>query len=507
MLNLKIKKISSVLAFLTFGSVFFNTILQADKADTESTDYSFDDFGQSSFDLGELNLGDIENYETRTGTPDPTDSDINDIAFFLRSVVKAPLWNKTNAPAGRDMLYELPYKISAIQYGGFAFNVYFNTTNRMKVTAGDLFNVDAVQKENLDIFIREVFEGEDTAEMSQLIPLFRHVTLQERRAGCLFQGGFVKGPFSLQLHTSLQMAERNFWLTTAEQDEIKETFAKNFPGNSGFDRKELYKIRYGLGDTRIKFGLNTLNMSSFQIDFGLEAIVPTSRLSYSPRYDVSVDTVMDKNTLKATAIPALRGSRDYLIDPRLGNGGHFGIGCYCETKTNMFHDIAQLWTRFSFDKLLPCDEDKLFLFKKTLVPDDLKTSDTDLLRIRVNEYIKEYLFPTSFKSKVYPGGVFNAVVSLSTKVKKIGLALGYDFFTQQPEKIKKIYNTSVTLQDLRVEDTQIPRIIQNKIFAEAMYMKKIRKTDFGFGLGGDTTVHSTGMGYDWTLYGKITSSF
>ena len=33
--------------------------------------------------------------------------------------------------------------------------------------------------------------------------------------------------------------------------------------------------------------------------------------------------------------------RDNLIDPRLGNNGHYGLGCYVESKISLFHNFVQ----------------------------------------------------------------------------------------------------------------------------------------------------------------------
>ena len=208
------------------------------------------------------------------------------------------------------------------------------------------------------------------------------------------------------------------------------------------------------------------------------------------------------DSFQSESLKALRGTRSYMLDLRLGNGGHFGLGCYCESKANLFHDLAQLWTRFSFDKLLPCNEDRLFLHVGPIPPEE-----TDATEANINKFMRRYVFPSSYKVTIYPGGIFNAVICVSTSIKKMRYAVGYDFYLQQPVAITAIHDTDVKLQDLKVEDAQAERVSQHKIFAEALYVKKYKTRELAFGLGGDTTVHGRGIGYDWTLYGKLTATF
>lgn len=487
------------------GSVFLLSLL-AFSVHAEISEYEDEIEGLEGL---EINLDQInaleENMVFRLTAPD--------IAFFLEKI-PAPLWKSTAAPAGRDILYLLPYKITAVEYGGFAGSYFFNMTNRMNVTVNDLFNYQSTltQQEFLQV-IGSYLEGASIQQVEQLLPLFQKITIQERKTGFLLQGGATKGPFTLQLHTSLQLGARNFWLNDKDADAIRAVLKEQF-GESELDEGEFYIIRIGMGDTRIKFGLNTINMTSFQNDVGFEAIVPTSRLSYVPRVNIGVaETSFDEDDMFESGVSALRGVRDYLINPRLGNNGHFGFGCYWETKVGLFHDLIQLWTRASYDVLFPCMEDRIFMFKTTLTPEDMKRvndsgMDTPENQALVNQYIQQYVFPSSFKANVYPGGVANIVIAANVDFSKRWRgALGYDFYAQRKENIREIYNTSVNINDLRVDDAETQSTRQHKIFSEVFYHNKKNKSDCGIGIGGDVTVANVNIGADWTVYLKFASSF
>lgn len=464
-------------------------------------------------DFGDIDLSQIEAYEqAHPLNPFALRLDANVLAAFLENNVTESIWKSTVAPAGRDILYLLPHKITAVEYGGFAVNLFFNMTNNMGVTTEDLIDLGSLlTQEQLLELISFYLGGGDRQDFEQLLPLFSKITLQERKAGLLLQSAFTKGPFTVQLHTSVQLGERNFWLDPKDSNAIKRIFREKFGSESEIDEREFYIIRVGMGDTRLKVGLNAVNMTSLQADVGFECIVPTSRLSYTPKISIGLtQPSFEEGELAKSGLNTLRGIRDYLINPRLGNNGHIGLGCYFESKVGLFHEIVQLWIRASHDVLFPADEDRLFMFKQTLKPEDLQRvlDNTPQDQQLVTDYIRQYVFPSSFKASVYPGGVTNFVCAVNVDfAQRWRGAFGYDFYAQNKERIKKILNTSIDLNDLRVEDAQLSAVSQHKIFAEALYRKKKVKSDWGVGFGGDLTVSNKNIGDDWTLYLKFASSF
>ena len=284
---------------------------------------AFDD----DFDMSTITIEDLDAYE-HDNPPDFSTLRLTAdyLAGVLSNHITQPLFKNTKAPAGRDILYLLPHKITAVEFGGYALNFFFNMTDQMKVTAADLFNF--VAQDKLVEFISGFIEGANEQEFEQLLPLFKKITLQERKSGVLLQSGFIKGPFTIQLNTSVQLGARNFWLNPSDADAIKEVFSEAGFADTEFDEHELYKIRVGMGDTRVKIGLNTINMTSFQTDIGFESILPTSRLSYTPGLQIGLSQTAfnpdEEEDLARSGLAAMRGVRDHLLNPRLGNDGHFG---------------------------------------------------------------------------------------------------------------------------------------------------------------------------------------
>ncbi len=477
--------------------------------------YYFDTFGDdSTINFDDLPEIDASQVQLRVA------SDF--IANNVLAHIKEPLWKSTIAPEGRDMLYLLPQKITAIEYGGISAKFFFNMTNRMKMTVDDMLALpDVTQAEIRELIDAMIPPGTSPEVFQQLIPLFQKITIQERKAGALFQGGFVKGPFILQATTSLQLGERNFWLSKYDQAVI----AALFPGQEG-DKKEFYKLAVGFGDTRIKFGLNTLNMTSFQNDIGFSCIIPTSRLTQSEKINLGLaQPVFDDGgpaALQSEAIRSLKAVRDYLLNPRLGNDGHFAVGCYAEQKIGLFHDFMQLWIGASYDLFLPSNEERLYMFKQTLTPADMAAITAPVVpdpvvtaqnNKTVTEFMRQYILPSSFKVTVLPGDVTNAVIALTVDWNKRWRSTwGYDFYAQRKTMIQSIHDTTVSLNDLRIDedvsaDNESVYAYQHKLFSETLYRKHTKHCDYGFGLGSDMTVSSKRIGEDWTVYLKCAVTF
>lgn len=472
---------------------------------------------QGDINFADIDLSDIEDFESQHGfdlfRADLKPGDL--LPPLIEANITSPLINKTKAPVGRDILYLLPHKFSALDHGGVALHYFFNMTNRMQFTVNDLFDqqiIDEILQTLLTLPLPD-----SVAELSSLVPLFKKMTIQERKTGILAQFGFVKGPWLFQIHTPFFLGERNFWLSNSDQKEVREIIQR-ITGKQGdaLDQSEFYRILVGLGDTRLKAGLNAINMPNFQMDVGLEGIVPTSGIFHSTKLNTDVHDIIESeislNRIQDNALPILRNMRDYLVKPRMGNNGHLGLGCFMESKIGIFHDMAQLWMRLSYDKLLPAKEDRLVMNKQTVTQQDLKDAqdnpnDNEVAKIE-NDFLEEYVFSPAYRVTVYPGGVVNFITSVSFDVRRVKYSFGYDFYAQQKERIKALHGADLPLSSIRIEDAVSQSVRQHKVFTELLYKFKTSGSNkLSLGIGGDYTVSSKEIGRDWTLYLKFVASF
>jgi len=463
----------------------------------------------SDLDLAEeLSLEEIEEYETQEPLRATPPLDILELLRIILQGMPTPLWTTTKPPKGRNILYLIPHKITAIEYGGLDLNLFFNMTNKMDVTFGNLFALDSKFKKIIDFILSKI----SPHAASSLMPLLRKVSIQERKVGGLLQAGFIYKFFNVQLHTSFQLSERNFWLTKKDQTKIQEIFESKAPPSRGgggssslssfqFNTNELYRMKYGLGDTRAKIGLNALNTSNVQLDIGFEGIIPTAEKQILPEVDHQHPPTKDEFT--TWLIDNLKPIRDNLINPQLGNNGHWGFGFFIESKITLFHNAFNLWNRFSVDSFFKGIEHRLMLFKKTIAQDDLTSDPEDISR-----FLKENVFPQPFKVTIKPGNIFNFVSSMNINISRRWMwGIGYDLFIQQNETIKKIHDKDVEPYALRVEAAQVKRATQHKVFTETNYVIKNNDWNLILGIGGDTTFSSKNIGHDWTVYLRIGAYF
>lgn len=441
------------------------------------------------------------------------------LGFFFEEIkLNEPLWTTTKPEKGRDILYLMPSKITSIEYGGGSCNLFFNMTPKMHLTGGNLLNIDQVdpvklaEQLNIVAAANPAFAAfaRDPKQAGSLLPFIKKITIQERKIGPYFQAGLAHKAFMLQFHTSLQLAERNFWLNKHDLEEVRALNQIIFGDNQQYDESNLYRIRVGLGDTRVKLGLNALNAKKIQTDVGLECIIPTSRSTKKLLPEADVDhQLRDDATLFSTAVNSLLNVRDYLLTPEIGNGGHFGLGFYLEGKVNLFHNLAELITRVSFDKFFEADEQRLMLQKRTTTFNDLAGAVNDLeAQERVIAFAKQHLLPLPYRVSIEPGGIFNGIMIVHIPYKKWSFRYGYDFYFQQAERFKQIYASPQVLPLLNSELAHVGTIIQHKISSETTYrIKNFNNINLDIGFGGDTTISAHNIGKDWTFYLKFASEF
>lgn len=426
-------------------------------------------------------------------------SDIFDKLPGIVNNIQTPLWVYTKPPKGRDVLYLMPHRILSLDHGGLIFNLFFNYTNKMNFSTDEALKLDE-NKQALDDLLNVLVAELGTKEASGLIPLFKKLTIQERKIGALMQLAFTKAMFKIEIDSSLQFSERNLWLNKADQARIKEMFSGT---DETFDDHELYKTKFGLGDTRVKLGLNSLNMPNFQVDVGFEGIIPTSKISTDPTlneyYNINLDNFINDMPY------LLRNIRDNLITPQLGNYGHFGLGCFFESKIDLLNNNLHFLTRASFDNLFSAKEYRLIPSKQTIFLVDLEELEHDPEYL--TEFVKEFVFPPAYQVLISPGDIINFVAAINYDTNNHWtLGFGYDYYNQQKEKFERIYTTQ-DVSTLKTEAAVAPAAIQHKLFFQANHTKKQKNWDLILGLGGDYTIAAQNIGQDWTMFLRIGAAF
>jgi hypothetical protein len=322
------------------------------------------------------------------------------------------------------------------------------------------------------------------------------MSIQERRMGGYFQFGFNYKRWIFQLDTLLMLAEKNYWV---EDKRIRKEL------ETGMPQSEAVRMRFGLGDTRLRAGYKIFDSDRLKTAVGLEAILPTSRI-----FEKSSNRVISTkpgDTRKKFIEDLMNLSKHIMINPRLGTG-HWGFGGFFDWRFSIIPRKLDIWGRFSYDHFLPRNE---YRFMPTAKPINLTDVGELFMTGKVSDdFPLDSVFPALVKGRVHPGDIFNATLGLDWrfgKKKNWKFGISYDYYLQQGEKIKDLDSSGINLSEVFVKESLASKMVQHKICGDISYTKKGRHIDWNFGVGGDTTFSSQAGPRDWTIFGKIGIKF
>lgn len=410
------------------------------------------------------------------------------------------LWRKTEGFRTRDPLYLVPQRKLTVDKPGFSSFLFFNRSNTLPVRPNMVLSQQAV---NTLVELTKpggILSGVDLDDLDGLLkvlPFIDKMTVQEHKIGGMLQANIVDGRWVLQIETLLMLAERNFWAKSkSDRKALLDAL-----GDDGVSKS--YRMRFGWGDTRVRLGYKISDSEVVKAVTGATVIFPTSRFfRKKPRSIVSTKV---GDSRKQLIDDLLDMNRQLMIEPKLGTG-HWGVGWFLDTRLHLIPDKLDFWSRLSFDYLFPGDE---YRYMPSTQPISLKL----LGQLTASDTVPEgfpvgNLFPCLAKGRVTPGNIFNATFGFDWKFSKNWtFGLGYDFYSQQAEKIKNVSAPNVDASLLSVNDAIASKIIQHKIFGGVYYTKKGESVDWNFGLGGDMTFSSHGGPRDWTVFAKLGITF
>lgn len=438
-------------------------------------------------------------------------AEVSFLEILRQGNLRNPLWKKTSKKRGRNPLDMMTYTLRKFDYRGTQFNFFYNSINRMPITLGETFNFDFISEGDFDLVYQQLGEKLEAtptdSDLTAFFMLLKNVWVQERKAGCLMRYSFFKGPFTLKLDLPILLSERNIMATNQDQNEINNLLDKYFL-TYGFDKKrEFVRILIGVGDTRLKLGMDVINHIDFKTNIGFSGIFPTaSGILLNGRYERPKELTLDSDLFS----DLLYNIRKSLLEPELGNNGHFGFGPYLESKLDLFRDKIWFWWRLSYEELIPAKESRLIMFKKTIenpntfIPPRISESEREE---KLNQFKLEYVAPELYDVIVRPGGVFTFDLMANFKWWHFLFGLGYNFYLKRREIFKKLRSSEVNMSSLRIDDATVVRALQHKLVGEVNYKLKFRRAKFTLCLGGDTTFSSWHLGKDWTIYSTVGLKF
>ena len=416
-----------------------------------------------------------------------------------------PLWNKTGATRSREPLFFIPFRFIRDKSGAYPY-LFFNMSNAINVNPRLLLSnevnelLDKFEDGTLGADVQLFLDNVELLKKAlRILPFVRRMTIQERRIGGVIEVGIVFDKFFAQLDTSILLSERNFWLRDKRKRQDLLNLISEF---DSLGKGQVIKEVFGFGDSRIKVGYNDLLIDKIKFNIGASGILPTSDFFHEHQKSIISSKAGDSRT---DLINDLMNIPKYImIDPKLGTS-HYGLGMFLDVKFEIVPKRFDFWCKFTYDHFLKGNEYRIYKSSKSISGVQLfQLSNSNVIP---DDFPLEGLFPQVLRISLYPGDVFDATLGCDLKSGSLKLSSGIDFFVQGAERIKGIKDSNVDKSLFNLIGSESSRIVQNKLFSELSYRRKLFGNEVNFGGGGDVTVFTKGAGYDWTAFGKASLIF
>lgn len=367
-----------------------------------------------------------------------------------------------------------------------------------------------------DSFLQEIQNRIESLDLNlpvdlrDAVPLFRNMTVQERRLGLMFHGIRRFNSARFRFWIPFYYNEANLFLTPEELDTIQANLGITDPADDDeFARKHLIADQVGFGDLRLNLDFPFARTGSINSKLGILMTIPTAYALKKGLYGSSfkkscrgplldfcnlfylavqqMDFALVQMIVEQYAIAALNHFDANLIETPLGNNGHVGLGCYLRSKTPLHTLIKRPWAEhinihsyISFEYLFPKKETRYFIQTYQQNAADFKALGLDRSPATISRQAAEdpfyartvlgflenqftdRLFPFGLRAEVRPGMIFRWVTRYMYEEQRWGYYVGSDSWLTTKEKLSKI---------------EIPKGFPSQM------NKKIAKKPFGYQVG------------------------
>ncbi len=380
-------------------------------------------------------------------------------------------------------------------------------------------------------------------DITKTFALFENMTVEERQAGFMLH--FMKrwNKTTFRIFAPLYYLETNFSLTKREQDAVADEFGRLSPEEEKAFRKAHFICdKIGMGDTRIEVDQQIIKRPSITLRVGGQATIPTAftwgtgfegspfaKPSTLPNFDLEpiVDvfqtqlplaTDLALNSARTLALDSFDRLAANLLDVKLGNNRHLGLGAYIRTKmplhaymNNSFAEHIKLTNRLSVELFLPANEKRFYINKiNTAAFDQRNFKDLNQAAenlIFLEEQLIERLFLRAFNTRIVPGVIVRWTPNICYSGLRHGFNLGVDFWMQSRDNFKAIQATKKTIHELDIRKAKPPFAQQWKLFGGIVLKQKTALNTCFISLNGDVTVNNKGIGQDWGISLNFEASF
>ncbi len=329
----------------------------------------------------------------------------------------------------------------------------------------------------------------DTTTITRLISLFRNFTAQQRRIGIMLHAWRQWNRLELRMLLPFYYIQRNIFARPAEQSAIEAQFgAIDADEQEAFEKNHAISDKVGFGDFRLEldyafyksdtFAFRAGGLITLPIAFAVSKEIkgtsfsdctdqPTFNLQslfdlIPEDFDPDSVTDEDKQTAKEIIIGdicknkngLLLGALDrlhaILLDTKLGNNQHLGIGLFLRSRTSLSSLLDEFdWAarisfnnRLSVEYLAPAIETRFFI-RRNLASDFSArdfTSDNEIIQEDNLQFIQTEIvnkfYPFAIKTRIQPGAILRWTSRWCFSGKVWDLSIGSDIWIQTQESFK-----------------------------------------------------------------------
>ncbi len=487
------------------------------------------------------------------------------IDIGVLNLLQANIYKRTNPLNIRNLLdypSYLPTKYSSACWTTGVYIFYNHTDRDFFTRTSDKLSsylgicdpklLEFLSSEILQELIQEEFPN-FVLDPLDVMPLFKNMTIQERRLGVMFHGMKRlnnRGRFRFMF--PVFYLESNFWLTENEQRAVEERFGSD-PNQDDFAEQHMISDKVGVGDLRLTYDVPLIDRSFFHLRGGVLTTIPVSfpfkrglkgskfsKTQQRQPFDL-VQLFCDAQGTPAEQkqaaqqglcffLNALDQLSSTLIEVPLGNGRHLGLGGYVRYKSYLRNLISRQWAEnvtfnsyVSLELLMPARHKRFYIEKNDQAAFDAlglnQNKDNIIERIEDDpEYaaavlsffetqMTEKFFPFALDTLVWPGFVFRWTTKGHYEGQRWGLEVGFDTWVQAKEHIGGVCIPKTIPQDLNFKITRRSLAYQWKLFGTIFFKNKQDTDNWLLSLTGDYTFANTGIGSDYMMAINIERHF
>jgi hypothetical protein len=487
-------------------------------------------------------------------TPTPEDIITILLAIGILDILKEPLYLHTNSLNRRSLLDQPIFEPDRAEFPGLltvGSHFFVRKTNRSNFTRDStkLSSYISLEEETLISRLQnsigkitELFP-EYNIDVEKIFSLFENMTVEERQAGLMFHCTKKYKKTTFRILAPIYYLERNFSLTKKEQDAVaRELGALDPEEELRFRKAHFISDKIGFGDTRIEIDQQIIKRPAYSFRCGGQATIPTAftwgkgflgssfaKPSTLPTFNLDPIFEAIENPTPETEQAVFTSLSNFfldgfdrlaadLLDVKLGNNRHLGVGFYTRGKTALsslvntpFAEKMSLTSRLSVELFFPSTEKKFYTTKideHELNNRDFKDPKKAAQNVLfLEEQIIERIFLRAFDTHIRPGSIFRWSGEARYKGEKSGWNLGVDFWLQGKDRFGSIDTSCFTVEQLDIAKAKGPNAFQGKVFGGFIFKHKSPLTSWFFSVNADVTAFNKGIGKDFGLSINCEASF